>query len=135
MIKFFQIIFIISFLFSIETPSDQYLNSIDVDNKLGRKLSGTIEIVDQDNNTISLNDIFKDRATVLVMAYYQCPMLCSMVLNGLSNAMNESDLTPGEDYQVLTVSIDPNEGPLLSKEKKVQLMQKEVLHLLGYLKI
>ena len=114
MINIFQIIFVISFLFSIESPSDQYLNSIDVDNKLGTKLTGTIEVIDENNNTITLNEVFKDKPTVLVMAYYQCPMLCSMVLNGLSDAINESDLIPGEDYEVLTVSIDPSEKNNLS---------------------
>ncbi len=123
MINIFQIIFVISFLFSIESPSDQYLNSIDVDNKLGTKLTGTIEVIDENNNTITLNEIFKDKPTVLVMAYYECPMLCSMVLNGLSDAINESDLIPGEDYEVLTVSIDPSEKNNLSKEKKNNYMQ------------
>ena len=122
MIKIFQFIYFTSFLFSVETPSDQYLNSIDVNNKLGDKLSGTIEIVDQDNNTVQLNSLFNNKPTILVMAYYQCPMLCSMVLNGLSSAINESNLNPGEDYQVLTVSIDPSEKSDLSKEKKNSYM-------------
>ncbi|SVE49605.1 uncharacterized protein METZ01_LOCUS502459, partial [marine metagenome] len=111
-------------MFSVETRSDQYLNSIDVDNKLGGKLSGTIEMVDQDNNSFQLNNLFSNKKpTVLIMAYYQCPMLCSMVLNGLSSAINESNLNPGEDYQVLTVSIDPSEKSNLSKEKKNNYMQ------------
>ena len=112
------IISLFNILFSVESPSDKYLASIDVDNRLGNKISGDIQIVDQNNNSFELSNYFIDKPTILVMAYYRCPMLCSMVLNGLSNAMNNSDLTPGLDYNVLTVSIDPEETSQLSKEKK-----------------
>ena len=111
-------IFAFSFLLSVDSPSDKYLSSIDVDNRLGETISGNIQVLDQDNNNFELNDYFSNKPTVLVMAYYECPMLCSMVLNGLSAAINGSSLTPGEDYNVLTVSIDPDETSQLSKEKK-----------------
>ena len=120
--NFFNIIFLFSILYSIESPSDKYLLSIDVDNHLGNRISGDIQILDQDNNSFQLNDYFMDKPTVLVMAYYQCPMLCSMVLNGLSTVINESNLIPGEDYNVLTVSIDSEETSQLSKEKKNNYM-------------
>ena len=115
--NFFNIIFLFSILYSIESPSDKYLLSIDVDNHLGNRISGDIQILDQDNNSFQLNDYFMAKPTVLVMAYYQCPMLCSMVLNGLSTVINESNLTPGQDYNVLTVSIDPEETSQLSKDE------------------
>ena len=124
MIRSLLFICFLSFLFSAETLSDKYLNSIDVDNHLGSTLSGSINIIDQDNNTVELSTFFSDKKpTILVMAYYQCPMLCSMVLNGLSEAIDQSNLIPGQDFQVLTVSIDPTEGSNLSKEKKNNYMQ------------
>ena len=106
-------------LFAVETIADKHLNSIDVENKLGEKVSGNIQVVTDKDELISLDSIFnKGTPTVLVMAYYQCPMLCSLVLNGLSKALSESNLLPGSDYTALTISIDSNEGPSLSKEKK-----------------
>ena len=124
MIRSSLFIYFLSFLFSVETISDKYLNSIDIDNHLGNTLSSSINIIDQDNNTVELSTFFNNKKpTILVMAYYQCPMLCSMVLNGLSEAIDQSNLIPGEDFQVLTVSIDPTEGSNLSKEKKNNYMQ------------
>ena len=120
--KLFYPILFLTILFSVESPSDKYLTSIDVDNRLGNKISGDIQIVDQDNNMFQLNHYLKDKPTVLLMAYYECPMLCSMMLNGLSNVINDSNLIPGEDYNVLTVSIDPKETSKLSKEKKNNYM-------------
>ena len=108
-----------SILFSAETVSDRHLNSIDVENKLGQKVSSDIQILSDKNELMYLDNIFHQGAPiVLVMAYYQCPMLCSLVLNGLSKALVETDLIPGDHYSLITVSIDPDEGPSLSKEKK-----------------
>ena len=90
--KLFYPILFLTILFSVESPSDKYLTSIDVDNRLGNKISGDIQIVDQDNNMFQLNHYLKNKPTVLLMAYYECPMLCSMMLNGLSNVINDSNL-------------------------------------------
>jgi len=109
----------ISFLFSNETSSDKYIKSIDVDNKLGSSLTKSIEIINQNNEKMILGDFFgQEKPIIMVMAYYQCPMLCSMVLNGLSESINATGLTPGKDFDVLTVSIDPTENSELSLNKK-----------------
>lgn len=118
------LIFSISLLFSNETLSDKYLQSIDVDNQLGNKVTDTIEIINQDNKKMALGDFFNNKKPIiLLMAYYECPMLCSMVLNGLSEAIDKADLSPGDDFDVLTVSIDPTENPELSLKKKNNYME------------
>ena len=61
MIRSLLFICFLSFLFSAETLSDKYLNSIDVDNHLGNTLSGSINIIDQDNNTVKLSTLFNPR--------------------------------------------------------------------------
>ena len=119
------LIFSISLLFSNETLSDKYLQSIDVDNQLGNKVTDTIEIINQDNKKMALGDFFNNKKPIiLLMAYYECPMLCSMVLNGLSEAIDKADLSPGDDFDVLTVSIDPTENPELSLKKKNNYMER-----------
>ena len=114
----FVSMFIVS-LFAVDTKSDIHLQSIDVQNRLGEQVSSDITFVDSYSQKVSLGKYFNQNIpVVLVMAYYQCPMLCSLVLNGLSSALSEINLIPGKDYSLLTLSIDPSEGPALSKEKK-----------------
>ena len=126
MTKIYNILFsflLFSTVYSVETLSDRHLESINVVNKLGEKVSQEIQIITDNNELISLENIFNNGApVVLVMAYYECPMLCSLVLNGLSKALSESSLTPGDDYSILTVSIDPDEDPILSEKKKTNYM-------------
>jgi protein SCO1/2 len=55
----------------------------------------------------------------MTLAYYECPMLCTFVLNGLSKAVGELAFVPGKDYQIVTISIDPDEGAELAAGKKV----------------
>ena len=114
---------LLCYAFSVETLADKHLDTIDAKNKLGQKISHDIQIMTDKEESITLDSIF-DRGlpTILVMAYYQCPMLCSLVLNGLSEALSQSDLIPGDDYNILTISIDPKENFLLSKEKKENYM-------------
>ena len=112
------IILFSSFTFCLDSPSDKYLNSMDVINKIGDELSSDITIVDDNGNSVQIGQFFNDKPTVLAMAYYNCPMLCTMVLNGLSEAINGSKLIPGTDYNVLTVSIDPSETTSLDTLNK-----------------
>ena len=119
-----HIILFSSFIFCLDSPSDKYLNSMDVINKIGDELSSDITIVDDKGQSIQIGQFFNDKPTVLAMAYYNCPMLCTMVLNGLSEAINGSKLIPGMDYNVLTVSIDPSETTSLAKEKKNNYINK-----------
>ena len=59
----------------------------------------------------------KDRPVILSLVYYNCPMLCTQVLNGLLRSLKEQSLVPGKDFEVLTVSIDPTEWPALASAK------------------
>ena len=67
---------------------------------------------------VVLRDYFGERPVVLVLAYYRCPMLCTLVLNGLSAALQALTLQPGSDFEIVTVSIDPRETPDIARAKK-----------------
>ena len=97
--KFLHIILFSSFIFCLDSPSDKYLNSMDVINKIGNQLSSDITIVDDNGKSIKMGQFFNDKPTVLALAYYNCPMLCTMVLNGLSDAINAGGLPSYSDYQ------------------------------------
>lgn len=60
---------------------------------------------------------YVDKPTILALVYYTCPGICSPLLNGLTKAVDKMDL-PEDDYQIVTISFDPNDTPALAKAKK-----------------
>src|SRR6185312_7620033 len=73
---------------------------------------------------IHLNDYFDGKPVILVLAYYQCPRLCTLVLNGLVQGMLEMNLDAGKDFNVITVSFDPREDWRLAASKKESYLQR-----------
>ncbi|MCB0359892.1 MAG: SCO family protein, partial [Bdellovibrionales bacterium] len=74
--------------------------------------------VDQHGSSVPLSTFFaSNRPVILTPVYYGCPNLCTFTLNGTTKLINELDLGLGTDYQVVSVSIDPTEGPLLASKK------------------
>jgi protein SCO1 len=79
----------------------------------------SVELTDESGRRVRLGDHFRSgRPVILVLAYYECPMLCSMVLNGLVAGLKQSGLTPGEDFEVVVASIDPADTPERASAKK-----------------
>jgi len=77
------------------------------------------EFVDQNGRPVRLGDYFDGRRPVLLtLNYYRCPMLCTLQLNGLVDALREMSWTPGQQFVFLTVSFDPGETPALAKAKQ-----------------
>jgi protein SCO1/2 len=78
-----------------------------------------LDFRDEDGQTCRLQDYFKGKPVILVLAYFRCPRLCSLVLSGLSDALKQiKDYEIGREFEVVTVSIDPREGPALAAAKK-----------------
>ena len=73
---------------------------------------------------MKLGDYFGKKPVVLSLVYYQCPMLCTISLNGLAGALEVLSFVPGQEFEVLTVSFDPNEGPVLAAAKKKAYMTR-----------
>ena len=68
---------------------------------------------------MKLGDYFhSDRPVLLIMVYFGCPRLCSLSLNGLTEAVRKIDLLPGKQFEIVTVSFNPEEGPALAAAKK-----------------
>jgi protein SCO1/2 len=72
---------------------------------------------------VRLGDLAGGRPVVLVLAYYRCPQLCNLVLNGLLDGLRGLTLRPGEDYTVVTVSFDPRETPEIAAAKKATYVE------------
>lgn len=97
---------------------------VGIDQHLDQKLPMDLEFTDSEGHRVRLGDLFGQRPVVLNLVYYECPMLCTLVLNGLVKAMRAMVLELGRDYDVISVSIDPDEGPELAKTKKQAYLKR-----------
>jgi protein SCO1/2 len=94
------------------------LRDVGVDQKLDAALPLDLTFTDDQGRDVKLGDYFGSRPVILVMSYYECPMLCTMVLNGVVGSVEPLTFTAGKDFEVVVVSIDPGETPALAAEKK-----------------
>lgn len=76
-----------------------------------------IWLVNQDSSVVNLKSLI-DKPTVVSFVYYNCPGLCSPLLDGLAEVISRSDLQLGKDYQVITISFNPGDTPTLGRKKK-----------------
>jgi len=84
-------------------------------------LPDSISLINEAGEQVWLSDII-DKPTVINFVYYRCPGICSPLMEGVAGVMDKSDLTPGEDYQVLTISFDPSETIDLGNRKKTNYL-------------
>jgi protein SCO1/2 len=107
----------------MEHPSQ--LKGIDVEEHLGVILPKDLEFTDEHGKKVKLGDYLDGkRPLLLTLAYYRCPMLCGLMLNGVCNSAKALDLVPAKDYQILTVSIDPRETAELAMAKKARYVEQ-----------
>lgn len=79
---------------------------------------------DETGREVRLGEYFGKRPAILALVYYKCPMLCSEELNGLVGALEMLKFTPGKDFNVIVVSIDPTEGPALAASQKALYLKR-----------
>lgn len=80
---------------------------LDVVEQLGERVPMDIEMVDDTGRSVTLGSYFQgDRPVVLVLGYYDCPLLCGVLFNGVAQSFAKISYEPGEDYQILVVSFD-----------------------------
>jgi protein SCO1 len=95
------------------------LLNVGIDQKLGAQLPLDATFTDAQGRRVQLGEYFKSgRPVILSLVFYECPMLCNQILNALTGSLKGMSLKIGEDYDVLTVSFDPREGPELARKKK-----------------
>ena len=95
------------------------LQDIDVEEHLGEYIPLDMQFTDEHGQSVLLAEYFnQEKPVILILAYYECPMLCTLVLNGLTQSVYKLDLKLGDEYRILTVSIDPNETTELAVAKK-----------------
>jgi protein SCO1 len=85
--------------------------------RLDSILPDDIQLVNQDSIVVKLKDLI-NKPTVISFVYYECPGLCSPLLNGLAEVIDKAQLELGKDYQVITISFNYQDTPKLGKKKK-----------------
>jgi len=94
------------------------LNGVGIAQHLDQLLPLGLTFTDDQGKQVQLGSYFGKRPAILALVYYQCPMLCSEELNGLTGALQMVSFVPGKDFNVIVVSIDPTEGTDLAAAKK-----------------
>lgn len=102
-----------------ESSLPPILRDVRIEQRLQAQVPGDLEFRDELGRKVHLQDYFHDQPHILVLAYYRCPKLCTLVLNGLSDAIRAlPGLQLGRHYNIITVSFDPRETSARAAEKK-----------------
>jgi protein SCO1 len=100
------------------------LSKIGIDQRLHQKVPLDLEFVDETGRTVKLGDYMGKRPVLLALVYYECPMLCTQVLNGVTGALKVLNFDVGKEFDVVAVSINPREGPGLAAGKKQAYLER-----------
>ncbi len=98
-------------------------SDVGLDQKLDSRIPLDLTFRDEEGKPVRLGDYFHGRPVILSLVYYQCPMLCTEVLNGMVESFLDLNFTVGKEFDVVTVSFDPSETPDLAAAKKAEYLR------------
>jgi protein SCO1/2 len=104
-------------------PPGTILENVGFDQNLGRQLPLDLPLVDETGAGVKLGDYFGARPVILNLVYFRCPMLCGQTLVSLTRSLRALTISPGAEFDVITVSFDPTETPKLAAAKKQATLQ------------
>lgn len=99
-------------------PLTNVTAQVGFDQKLNAQLPLELPFVDENGGRVHLGNFFGKKPVILALVYYRCPMLCTEVLNGIGRALKPISQSAGDDFEIVTVSINPKETPQLAAKKK-----------------
>lgn len=101
------------------------LAGVGITERLGESIPADLALVDDAGHPVELGTYFDgERPVVVAFVYHSCPMLCSLILDGVTRAMRESGLDLGEDYQALAISFDPRDTPEAAANAKALYVER-----------
>ena len=103
------------------------LKEVGIEQRLGEQLPLEAVLKDEDGKAVKLGDYFaKGRPVIVAFVYYECPMLCNQVLNGLTGSLKGMSIDAGKDFDVIALSFDAreNDKAALAKNKKASYMER-----------
>lgn len=120
----FSFICLVSVAAQVVQEDAPQLQNIDVEEHLGEYVPLNLIFTDENGNKVTLGEYFNQGKPVLLgLVYYECPMLCNLIFNGLVQTVRELDWQPGEEFQMVSVSINPAETYQLAASKKQNYLQ------------
>lgn len=102
----------------------QVVDEIRIDQKLNDRLPLDLVFRDESGRDVRLGEYFGERPVILALVYYECPMLCTQILNGMTATFKTLSVSIGDEFDVVTISIDPEETFQLAAEKKQAYLGK-----------
>ena len=100
------------------------LREIGFDQRLDERVPLDVEFKDDQGRTVKLAEYFGRKPVVLAFVYYDCPMLCTMVLSSITSTLGVLSLDAGKDFELVMVSFDPRETPELAARKKAEYVHR-----------
>jgi len=100
------------------------LKNVGIEQNLNEQIPPSLTFRDETGKAVTLGDYFGKRPMILNLVYYQCPMLCGEVLNGLESALRVLKFDVGKEFDVLTVSFDPKETAQMAAVKKAEYLKR-----------
>jgi protein SCO1 len=93
------------------------LKNVGIDQKLNAQIPLDLTFTDENGQTVQLSQYFGSKPVILTLVYYNCPMLCTRILDDLDESLKQIPLNMGQDFNVVTVSIDPTDTTVLADSK------------------
>ena len=100
------------------------MQAVKFDQRLNAQLPLDATFRDEAGRTVLLGDYFGKRPVILALVYYECPMLCTFVLNGVVKGLKPLKSDPGREFDVVVISFNPRETPALAAEKKATYLRE-----------
>ncbi|GBC95472.1 hypothetical protein HRbin16_01261 [bacterium HR16] len=97
---------------------------ITIEQKLNEQVPLNLTFRDESGREVKLQEYFGKKPVLLTLVYYECPSLCGLVLQGLLKSLRVLNYTPGDQFDIVTVSISPKETPALAAAKKQNFLKE-----------
>lgn len=110
----------------LEKPAQlpEALQGVGIEQKLGEQLPLNLVFRDETGQPVRLGSYFGSRPVLLALVYYECPMLCTQILNGVEMSLKAVTFNPGRDFEVVAVSFNPEDTPELAAAKKANYLRR-----------
>jgi len=106
-------------------PLPAGLRGVNIEQKLNQQVPLDIVFRDEFGRSLPLSTYFSgNKPVLLALVYYNCPMLCTLILNGVESSLKAVSLDPGRDFEVVAVSFDPRDTPEIAARKKANYLQR-----------
>jgi protein SCO1/2 len=106
----------------VDFPSP--LKNVGIDQKLDSQLPLSLQFKDETGKKVKLGDYFGKRPVILAPVYYECPMLCTQILNGLVRSLKAVTFNPGQEFEVVVFSFDARDTTALAAAKKESYLKR-----------